>query len=875
MKIQFDSSQQFQTSAVESIVGLFKGQSLSKGNFELSLEEGSLKFNYNGIGNNLILNENQILKNLNLIQNLNNIPISPKLDGLNFTIEMETGTGKTYVYLKTIYELHKTYGFKKFIIVVPSIAIREGVLKNLEITKEHFQNLYSNPTIDYYLYDPKKISNLKNFASVNAIQILVINIDSFAKDYNIINQATENRLKPIEYLQNTNPIVIIDEPQNMETDNRKNAIKTLSPLFTIRYSATHKNIYNPVYKLDPVQAYDLGLVKQIEVDGIANDSDYNSAFIKFEKINQTKKKISVKLKIFFNEKSSVKHKSVTASVGDNLFDLSNQREMYKEGFIINSIDAKEKKIEFSNGLKINLGQSNGGLSDEVIKFQIERTIESHLKKEKKYNKLGIKVLSIFFIDRVSNYRKYDNKGNPLNGKYAMWFENIYKTFISKDEFKDLNVHPINKLHDGYFSKDKGKIKDTSGLTKSDQDTYNLIMKDKEKLLSMDEPLKFIFTHSALREGWDNPNVFQICTLNETQSDIKKRQELGRGLRLPINDKGIRIFDKNINLLTVIANESYADFSKKLQNEIEEDCNIKFENKIKDARAKKLIKLTKNINECKEFIEIWDLIKNKTTYNVHYSTEELIKRCIKEIASIPQTARPLLTSSTYQLDYSSKGVGGKLIDIRQKTIQGMSHIIPDVYSYIQSKIDITRETIFKILKESERFSEIEINPQMFLDNIILVINNVLNELMVDGIKYEKISNNEYEMKIFYDEEIETYLSNLFKVTKESKTLYNYIEFQSDTESKFARDCELDEKIKFYFKLPKKFKIPTPIGNYNPDWAVIFENDSKIYFVLETKSSLNSFLIRNIENLKIQCGIKHFKEFKNISYKKITDIKELYN
>ncbi|GBR76498.1 restriction endonuclease [Candidatus Termititenax persephonae] len=875
MQLHFDSSQQYQLDAIQAIVDLFEGQPLNKGDFEITFQDGSLKFDNHGVGNNLVLTEEQILKNLQIAQYNNKLPISEKLDGLNFTVEMETGTGKTYVYLRTIYELNKVYGFKKFVIVVPSIAIKEGVLKNLQITHDHLQNLYANPPVNYYLYDSKKLSSLKMFASTNAIQILVINIDSFAKDDNVINQTRESGVKPIEYIQSVQPIVIVDEPQNMETDIRNQAIANLKPLCTLRYSATHKNMYNPVYKLDPVQAYDLGLVKQIEVDSVVSEQNYNSAYIDFVELKRTKNNISAKLKIFVNDASGVKQKTLTVNVGDNLFDLSNGREMYQDGFTINELSID--RITFANGLVLNKGQSQGGLNDEIAKFQIERTIEHHLQKEKKYIKLGLKVLSLFFIDKVANYREYAANGVAENGKYAKWFEELYKEAIKKPEFKNLDALPVEQIHNGYFAQDNGKFKDSNGNTKADNDTYNLIMKDKERLLAINEPLKFIFSHSALREGWDNPNVFQICTLNETKSELKKRQEIGRGLRLPVDNSGNRVLDKNINTLTVIANESYADFSATLQKEIQEDCNVNFSGRVKDAQKKKQVRLNKDLSKCQEFLEIWELIKSRTTYQVDYQTDELIARVLQDMQDlnkIPKTIKPSISSETFKLDYSKYGVEGNLQTKKQHNTREIVYTIPDIFGYIQSKIDITRSAIFEILTKSNRLSELEVNPQMFLDNVIQIISKSLNDLLVDGIKYEKIADQAYTMQLFHAEEIETYLDRLFKVTNPDKTLYNYIQYDSEIENKFAQDCEADESVKFYFKLPKGFKIPTPVGSYIPDWAVIFENERRIYFVAETKSSLNSDLLRSIENLKIQCGVKHFAKFKDIAYRKVTSVSELY-
>ena len=481
MKLTFESNLNYQQDAIKSITDLFEGQPLEDSILEFNLkEEGTLNL-INGVSNNLILSEEQILTNLQTIQANNEIKISDKLDGMHFSVEMETGTGKTYVYLRTIYELNKLYGFKKFVIVVPSVAIREGVLKNLEITHEHFQTLYDNVPVNFQVYDSTKVSTLRGFATTNNIEVLVINIDSFAKDENIINKPNDklNGQKPVEFIQATHPIVIVDEPQNMETEKRIAAIENLKALCTLRYSATHRNQYNLTYSLNPVKAYDLGLVKQIEVDSIIEENAYNDAFVSVESITATKTKVTAKVSINSNENGGVKKKTITVKVGDDLYKLSNEREIYSDGYIIEEIDVVNQCISFSNGNLLYKGDSQGGLTDEVMKFQIRKTIEEHLKKEKRLNKLGIKVLSLFFIDKVANYRSYDATGNPVKGKFAEWFEEIYQEYISKPAFKELDKFSVEETHNGYFSQDsKGKVKDTSGETKADDDTYSLIMKDK-------------------------------------------------------------------------------------------------------------------------------------------------------------------------------------------------------------------------------------------------------------------------------------------------------------------------------------------------------------------------------------------------------------
>lgn len=904
MKLKFNSNQQHQTDAIQAIIEVFEGQGLNKGNFEVSFGTGggSIEFTDKGVGNKIELAPEQLLKNIQKVQtdylstpekpympdtDLKTLQFKDKDDKTksvaipNLTIEMETGTGKTYTYLRTIYELNKVYGFLKFVIVVPSVAIREGTLKNLEVTHEHFQTLYNKPSINYTLYDRKNLPALSNFAISSNIQVLVINIDSFTKDGNVINQIRETGIKPIEYIQSTHPFVIIDEPQNMETDIRKRAIANLHPSCTFRYSATHRDFYNLIYKLDPVQAYDLGLVKQIEVDGITVEDNDSAAFIQFEDIKRQKRSVKARLKININGANGVIKKAFNCDVGTDLYKLSNGRDVYKNRFIINSIDAEWGEVEFANGLTISKGQTQGGLTDEVMKFQMERTIKRHFDKERRYQAKGIKVLSLFFIDKVANYRTYNQDNTADKGKFAMWFEELFAKYAAMPKYQDLYPFKPSEVHNGYFSQDKkGKLKDTKGNTKQDDTTYNLIMKHKERLLDVNEPLRFIFSHTALREGWDNPNVFQICTLNETKSDVKKRQEIGRGLRLPVDSSGQRSFDKRINILTVIANETYKDFSEQLQKEIQEETSVDFKGRIKDSNKKAQIKLTKELTpeNSPDFFELWDKIKQRTRYRVAYKTEDLIREAAKAIKEMPSTSRPMLKSETGRLAFTDTGIEASTMASERQIDYNSKYAIPDVYGYIQSRVDITRPVIYEILKQSNKINELEINPQMFLDNVVSRIRATLHKLMIEkeGLKYEKIEGQFYEMRLFKNEEIETYLSSLFEVTKTDKTLYNYVPIDSGTENKFAADCETDENIKFYFKLPRGFKIPTPLGNYNPDWAVIFENSQRIYFVAETKSSTSPEKRRVQENLKILCGKAHFALFENdgVRYKVVDSVKGLY-
>ncbi|MBI1924476.1 DEAD/DEAH box helicase family protein [Candidatus Poribacteria bacterium] len=911
MKLQFDSSQEYQLAAIRAVVDIFEGQPLAKGDFELSfaMEGSSLALTEKGVGNQLVLNEEQLLQNVRAVQERNGIAPSGALERcryvknqetgetdfipLNFTVEMETGTGKTYTYLRTIYELNKVYGFKKFVIVVPSVAIREGTVKNLQITHDHFQALYGNPPINYVMYESKNLAALRNFATPNAIQILVINIDSFTKDTNVINTVRETGVKPIEYIQATCPFVIVDEPQNMETDVRRAALHNLNPLGTLRYSATHRNLYNLVYNLNPVQAYDLGLVKQIEVVGVtAVEQDYNQPYIRYDGCRRGKRTVSVKLTLNVRTPQGIQRKSVSVSPGKaDLFDLSNGNPLYRELYV-NSWsyleDSDSSEIRLSNGWVLREKSEMGGMKEELLKYQIEQTVLKHFKKLQELKPKGIKVLSLFFIDRVANYREYTADSNPQKGKFAIWFEGAFTRHAS--QHKGLIPFSIEQVHNGYFSSDKkgvGKEKKEIWIdskeknTKADEDTYSLIMKEKERLLSLDEPLQFIFSHSALREGWDNPNVFQICTLNESKSDLKKRQEIGRGLRLPVDSTGLRVQDKRINVLTVVANETYEDFSEALQREIQEETSVEFKGRIKNARDKSKVQLSKELTlENFPFLfEIWEKIKRHTRYAVEYSTQELIRRTVAELRDfnfVPLAKRPMLEARTARLSYSEEGIEGTLKDTGVKKPEEVRYLIPDVYGYIQSRVDVSRNTVYEILKQSNRFGELEINPQMFLDNVIGAIRRTLNSLLVEGVKYEQINGSDYEMRLFEYEEIETYLSNLFTVSKQDKTLFNYIPVDSDVESDFSRDCEADENIKFFFKLPRGFKVPTPIGNYVPDWAVVFENDTRIYFVAETKGTLDGQLLREVEQMKIDCGAKHFALFKplGVEYKLAVTTRDLY-
>jgi len=895
MKIKFDASQQYQLDAIQSVVNLFNGQPMAGQEFRINSVFGSLSMPHSalGFGNRLILSDAKLLENLHAVQAKNGLNLSEKLLGESveydaqnleyrltsnarengwcvphFSVEMETGTGKTYVYLRSIFELHKNYGFTKFIIVVPTVAIREGVKASIDLTAEHFKTLYDNTPLNHWIYDSKYASRLRDYAASNQIQILIINIDAFnKKDIAVIHNERDQTSgrKPIEFIQACNPIVIIDEPQNMESEIARRAITSLNPLCTLRYSATHLNPYNVVYRLGPVKAYDLGLVKRIEVNSILEESNFSKPFIHVQSIqNTSKNKIVAKLIVDVEEKLGPQRKTIKVEKrGDDLHQLT-KREAYK-GYFVEEIRTDYKIISFSNGVTLTEGQIHGERIDDRLRIQIKETVKEHFEKELYISKLSesqrLKVLSLFFIDRVSNYR-LDNGGK---GKIALWFEEAYEELRHHDRYKFLDLPSVDKVHDGYFAQDKkGNYKDSRETTENqeDRDTYVVIMKDKMRLLSFAEPLKFIFSHSALREGWDNPNVFQICTLNETRSEFKKRQEIGRGLRLPVRVNGERCFDNVINRLTVIANESYDDFARNLQTEIEKETGEKFEGRIRNVRSRRRVQLKKGWRLDQNFVEIWNRIKHKTRYAVRYSTEELIEKSAKELSKSKPISTPKFTIRKSEIITTKSGLETELRSAREEFIEYFHTQVPDLIGYLQSKTELTRGTLAKIIIESGRISEIHKNPQKFLEQALEAIQRTLRKLMVDGIKYEKIDGDEYAMMLFEEhyehKEIYSYLDRLIAV---DHSIVNYLEYESEIEKNFAEALDKRSDIKLFFKLPRWFFVKTPLGNYNPDWAIVKEEQGKffkLYLVRETKGKTSKSELRSSEEMKIDCGSAHFKE-----------------
>ena len=743
-------------------------------------------------------------------------------------------------------------------------------------------------------------------------------------------------------MQAARPIVIIDEPQSVDsTDKAQVAIQTLNPLCTLRYSATHRNPYNLVYRLDPIRSYELRLVKQIVVASATAGEAMNAAYVKVTQVGYDgkAKRPTAKLAIQAQTKTGVKEKELKVKGGEDLHLLSGERACYQDNWVVDSVDATPgaEHVAFTNGRALNLGQEIGGMRDDVWRVQIENTVRKHLEKELQVQGKGMKVLTLFFIDKVANYRAYDEEGNPVPGKFAQEFEAAFRKLIVQDRYRNLPTValPLEQLHNGYFAQDRrGVLKDTNGATQADDDVYALIMQKKEQLLSLEEPLRFIFSHSALREGWDNPNVFQICTLNETRSSMKKRQEIGRGLRLPVNQDGERVFDESINMLLVVANESYDDFARSLQTEYEEDCGVTFgkvprlafsklvtmdgetempvgreqseaiwkglidrgfldasgkilpkfnpqtpgfdlglpaehdelkaeiietlqsyrmDRHIKPDEEGKKLRLKKEVTLDPEFQELWNRIKPKTSFSVEYSTDELVARAVRAIREMNAIEPAKVRYTETQTEVGRSGLEGKVIRERSETV-GYSGLLPDVIAYLQNETELTRSTLVRILTESGRLDDFFKNPQKFMEEIAAILNRELHRLMIDGIKYERLGEEEWSMRLFEEEEIVSYLNNRLEVRK---SIYDAVVYDSEIEREFAAALDKREDIKLFVKLPGWFEIETPIGKYNPDWAILKHDDTVLYLVRETKGTKNFEKLRNSEAEKIRCGRRHFE------------------
>lgn len=963
MKLHFESDLTYQQNAITSVCDLFEGQEKWESEMTvLAPAQGALSFE--GATGSMPVNpqipeDDVLLKNLNNVQLKNQLPPSPVLDSHDFTVEMETGTGKTYVYLRTMLELNKRYGMSKFIIVVPSVAIKEGVYKTLQITEEHFKSLYAGVPYEYYLYDSAKPADVRNFATSSVMQIMVMTVGAInKKDVNKLYQSSEKTTvddldKPIDLIRATRPIIIVDEPQSVDgglNGAGKTALDAMHPMFTLRYSATHVHKHHMVYRLDAIDAYNQKLVKQIEVAGLEVQNASNSPYVKLVSINSKKNSISATVIVdIADKKGGVNRSEITVHDGMTLDDETG-RDIY-QGYRISEIrTGKEGYLTLetpSNTYYMKVGDVVGDIDPMLIqRHMIRRTIREHLDKELRLNPQQIKVLTLFFIDKVDFYRQNNEEGLREPGEYARIFEEEYLKAIKSPAYKDLlPSHPehAKDVHDGYFSIDKkGGWAETSESNNAGRENaergYNLIMKNKEKLLSFSNPVRFIFSHSALKEGWDNPNVFQICSLREMGSERERRQTLGRGLRLCVNQEGERVRDDSINILTVVASENYEAYAERLQSEIENETGIRFGIIEKDAFAhvvtnsgseskaigvsgsneiwtwlitegylEKSGKISKslskalhentfilmekylsvqkhieailhksstrlNINNAEErvkvkyrkenfnspyFNELWKRIKYKTVYKLDFSEEKLVEACAKSIEEMPAVDKATLSFSKAVITKDRSGLDVKVLANGTTTsvIEVSGQQLPDLLSVLQDKTGLTRRSLVQILKESGRINDFIKNPNSFINEVITRINYVKSLSIIDGIKYYPISSENYAQSLFNEKELTGYTRRMFKAG--NKSLHEYINVDSDIEREFAKDLEMQEEVKLYTKLPNWFKIPTPLGNYNPDWALVINKNGEdnIYFVVETKSNL--LTLRDNESGKIKCGKAHFE------------------
>ena len=974
MAFKFNPDLDYQNDAISSVVELFRGQENTYSTFtiydpaklneNLSLFEGTEQ-NEIGVANKLVLDEDDILENLQKVQKENHLKPCQKLkdNEFNFAIEMETGTGKTYVYLKTIFELCKNYGFKKYIILVPSVAIKEGVLSSLRMLKSHFEYHYPAFPSNSFQYSSDRLNELMNFARSDKIEIMVMTIQSLDSDNKVLNTTNQKHLektagvKPIHIIDRTNPIVIIDEPQTTSaSSSRKEYIKKLNPLCTLQYSATHKQekLVQKVYRLTAVDAYIKKLVKEIEVASVIPKNDNNFAYVRLLDVTAIKSKISAKIEIDIRDSktSVVERKAVKVAPHDDLFDVSGRREIYANMRVDKmTYSAAKSSIEI-NGREILKGDTINSFDEDLLKrTQIRKTIEEHFEKEKRLNPKGIKVLSLFFIDKVANYRSWD-KDEIINGKFLTWFEEEYTQALKKYEGdKDIVSFntPVSAVHQGYFAEDnKNHFKNTKGDSADDIRAYESIMKDKEYLLNFNNPIRFIFSHSALREGWDNPNIFQICTLNEsTKSNDRKRQEIGRGLRLCVKQDGERVYGFETNTLTVMANQSYEDFAKQLQTETETEGGFKFgaiehisfagieiptddgitnmtetessalyefcrdknyidvDGKItddlkKDIRnsaveippefkkyeyevldylkkvcgnlnirnkdnTKKYKRNSKLISECPAFTELWNRIKDKTKYSVKYNTRGLIDSCVLMLREL-QVEGIEIEYKKSRIKQNTTGIEGQTTHIDYEYVASRNRYLPDVISFLQNSTNLTRKTIMDILKQSGTLYMFYINPQRYMSDVAEIINKVLVKFVLQGIKYTKIDGEEfYLQEVFPDEEREGCLIN--ELVKSDRSVYEYNRYDSDVEKKFAEALQNDDRVVVYTKLPtRKFIVPTPVGEYTPDWAIVMNKNGtlKLYFIVETKGSIDEDHLRGTEALKIRFGRKRFEDVGGAGY-----------
>ncbi len=1013
MKLQF-KHQKFQADAAKAVVDVFAGQPyltptymMDRGiNYQQSLTDED---DFTGWRNERIvpeLSDRIILEHLQKVQRTNQIKPSERLEGhYNLTIEMETGVGKTYTYIKTMYEMNKYYGWSKFIVVVPSIAIREGVYKSFQVTQEHFAEEYGKK-IRFFIYNSSQLTEIDRFASDSSINVMIINSQAFnarGKDARRIYMKLDEfrSRRPIDIIAKTNPILIIDEPQSVEGKQTKERLKEFNPLLTLRYSATHKSdsIYNMVYRLDAMEAYNKRLVKKIAVKGITESgSTATESYVYLESINLSKADPTATLQFDFKGAKGIRKKTMKVRIGFDLYDCSDNLDEYKNGFVVKFIDGRDNSVEFLNGIKIFAGDVIGKVSeDQLRRIQIRETILSHIERERQLFHKGIKVLSLFFIDEVAKYKQYDEAGNPYNGIYADMFEEEYNDIVGnlqrelddEDYIHYLDSISAHETHAGYFSIDKkGKMTDSKLSNKKEQtsddiDAYDLIMKNKELLLDRDpkrSPVRFIFSHSALREGWDNPNVFQICTLKQSSSEVRKRQEVGRGLRLCVNQDGERM-DANVlgndvhtvNVLTVIASESYDSFAKGLQTEIADavtgrpiavtpdlfkgkvimdaqgneqvvdgelaqaiqydlivngyiDRKGALTDKYYDDKANGEIKIAEEISDSKEaiinildsvyderamqpenardknvelhidpeklampeFKALWQRISPKSVYVVDFDTDELVQKSIVSLnrnLSVSKVFFKVETGAMEEIRSRDELLEGTAFVKEKSGTYGNDRIIHtntcvkyDLVGKLVGETGLTRKTIVEILTGINKaaFDQFKDNPEEFIIKAARLINDEKATAIIQHITYNMLDEH-YDTDIFTEPTIKGKLGT--NAMKAQRHLYDHIVYDSANERDFASELDTNTDVAVYVKLPDSFYISTPVGHYNPDWAIAFYEGTvkHIYFVAETKGSMSSMQLRQIEESKIHCAREHFNAISgnNVIYDVVDSYETLLN
>jgi type III restriction enzyme len=913
MEFKFDANQDFQLQAIEAVTSLFAGQPRL---------ETDLRFALAAVANRLDLSEAELLDNLHAVQERNGIALDPELICIeepietaagpkdarfyNFSVEMETGTGKTYVYLRTALELHRHYGLRKYIVVVPSVAIREGVLKTLQITERHFRELYDNVPYRYYAYDSANLSQVRQFALSDGIEIMVMTLAAFNKASNIIRQSTDHLQgeTPVHLIQATRPVLILDEPQNMESEKSIAALSLLNPLFAPRYSATHRNPYNVVYRLTPYDAYRQGLVKRIEVASVIKEGDTAQPYLRLASIKAKKRTLTARLAVHKLMKSGVvKERVITARAGDSLQEKTGRSEY--AGFEIDEINRGDGYVRFANGAEIAVGQELGADKEAIFEAQIRYTVEEHLRKQARLKDTGLKVLSLFFIDRVDNYA-------PEDGLIRQLFVRAFDE--AKKRYPDWRHHDARDVQAAYFAQRRTRsgeviLEDSkTGEAKRDREAYNLIMKDKERLLSFGEPVAFIFSHSALREGWDNPNVFQICTLNQTASEVKKRQEVGRGVRLAVDQVGERVRDERVNVLTVVANESYERFVAQLQSEIafeyREEIEARYGKPIGDlddeerrqieeeygrgilppkpanARRRGLARLRQEYTRRPEFQELWERIKHKTRYAVKIDSERLIRDVTAELDRV-EVRPPRVAITKARVDVSQESVFESVQMSAARSVVSLAgrHPLPNLVETMANLMEhatppvrLTRRTLLEIIRRAPNQRAVLDNPNEFATIVVRIIKDKLGDQLVEGIQYEK-TGKWYEMTQL-EAEIPGWEDDLVPA---EKSVYDHVVCDSEIERRFVEGLEGRDDVKLYLKLPAWFTVPTPVGEYNPGWAIVMEDRIEgkplLYLVRETKSATNLDQLRPDERRKVLCGERHFKDTLEVDYKVITSAREL--